>query len=379
MPDGRVLVVGAGFSGSVLARRLAESGLRVRIVEARDHIAGNCHTERDSDTGIMIHRYGPHILHTDDADIWAYLSRFAEMVPYTHRVMATAGGQVFTLPVNLHTINQFFGKTFSPDEARDFISGQVVQPSPRDPENFETAARASMGPALYEAFFRGYTQKQWGRPVHDIPASVLARLPLRFTYETGYFNHRFQGIPRDGYSDLVGNILDHPGIELSLGTPYTPDMRTGYDHLFWTGTLDGFFDHRLGRLAYRTLDFEEIRAVGDYQGCAVMNYCDAQVRHTRITEHKHFAPWETHEDTVCFREFSREATENDTPFYPVRLAEDHAILARYQHLARATECVTFLGRLGTYRYLDMDQAVSEALKAADTFLDRARAGGANIG
>jgi UDP-galactopyranose mutase len=318
-------IAGAGFSGAVIARRLAEAGHDAVVFETRDHVAGNCHTERDAETGVMVHRYGPHIFHTGDERVWAYVNRFGVMVPFDHRVRTTVGGQVYSLPVNLMTINQLFGTALGPDEARAFIAEQADS-SIGEPRNFEEQALKFMGRELYEAFFLGYTRKQWGLPPTEIPASVLKRLPLRFSYEDSYFNHPHQAIPRDGYTAVVEAILDHPRIEVRLSTPYTQADRADVDHSVWSGPLDAWFGYAHGRLGYRTLDFEEIRADGDHLGCSVMNYGDLEVPFTRIAEHKHFAPWETHEQTVCFRETSRLAGEGDTPYYPIRLAEDKSLL-----------------------------------------------------
>jgi len=368
----RVAVAGAGFSGAVIGRALAEAGLQVTVFEARDHVAGNCHTERDPASGILIHRYGPHIFHTDDAEVWAYVNRFARFRHYLHRVKSTVGGQVYSLPVNLHTINQVFGLALQPARARAFVAAQALDiPAPR---NFEEQALAMIGPRLYEAFFKGYTQKQWGCAPTALPASILKRLPLRFSYDDNYFFHRFQGMPEDGYTPLVAAILDHPGIDLHLARAFDPAAAGDWDHVIWTGPLDGFFGHRLGRLGYRTLDFDPIRAEGDGQGCAVMNYGDADVPWTRITEHKHFAPWESHADSVLFRETARDCGPDDIPYYPIRLVAEKALLGDYVASAEAAQNLTFAGRLATYRYLDMDVTIREALDCAAGML-AARAAG----
>lgn len=366
-------VAGAGFSGAVIARELAAAGHEVVVFESRDHVAGNAHTERDPDTGVMIHRYGPHIFHTGNERVWSYVNRFGTMMPYNHRVRTTVGGRVYLLPVNLLTINQLFDTAFGPDEARAFIADRADS-SIGEPRNFEEQALKFMGRKLYEAFFLGYTRKQWGLEPTEIPAAVLKRLPLRFSYEDSYFNHPHQAIPRDGYTAIVASILDRPGIEVRLSTPYTEADRADFDHSIWTGPLDAWFGFRHGRLGYRTLDFEEIRADGDHLGCAVMNYGDLDVPHTRIAEHKHFAPWEEHAQTVCFRETSRLAGVDDIPYYPIRLAQDKSLLSSYVEAARAESGVTFLGRLGTYRYLDMDVTIAEALAAADGILESIQTG-----
>ena len=267
----KILVVGAGFSGAVIARTLAEAGLTVDVIESRAHIAGNCYSERDQETGVMVHVYGPHIFHTDDAEVWALLQRFGEWMPYTNRVKSTVDGQVYSLPVNLHTINQFFGKALRPDEARAFISEQADN-SIAEPQNFEEQALKFVGRALYEAFFKGYTQKQWGCEPRELPASILKRLPVRFNYNDNYFFHQYQGMPKDGYTPIVAALLNHPAINLRLNTRFTRADSAAYAHTFYSGPLDGYFDYQLGRLGYRTLDFERFTADGDYQGTAVMNY-----------------------------------------------------------------------------------------------------------
>ena len=363
----KLLLVGAGLSGAVTGRALAEAGHDVTIVEARDHIAGNCHTERDGETGVMVHVYGPHIFHTDDAGVWDYVNRYATFRPFKNRVKTTAQGQVFALPINLHTINQFYGATMRPDEARAFIEAQADS-SITDPQSFEEQALRFVGPDLYAAFFRGYTVKQWGMSPADLPASILKRLPVRFNYDDNYFAHRFQGMPEQGYTAMVAAILDHPGITVHLDTRFTRDQAGGYDHVFYAGPLDGWFDYELGRLGYRTLDFERFTYAGDYQGCAVMNYGDEDVPYTRITEHKHFSPWEDHAGSVLYREYSRACEAGDIPYYPIRQLREKALLRDYVARAEGETGVTFVGRLGTYRYLDMDVTIREALDTAEVFL-----------
>ena len=362
-----ILIVGAGLSGAVIGRELAEAGHRVRIIDSRAHIGGNCYTERDAKTGVLVHVYGPHIFHTDDQDVWVYVNRFARFRPFKNRVKTTAQGAVYALPINLHTINQYYGKTMRPAEAQAFLESQA-DTSITDPQSFEDQALRFVGRDLYEAFFKGYTEKQWGCEARELPASILKRLPVRFNYDDNYFFHKFQGMPENGYTPLIAAILEHPGISVELDTPFSPAMADGVDHIFWSGALDGYFDFSNGRLGYRTLDFERFHDTGDYQGCAVMNYGDRDVPYTRITEHKHFSPWESHADTVCYREFSRAAEPGDVPYYPIRLLEERALLADYVELAQHSKGVTFVGRLGTYRYLDMDVTIREALDTAAAFL-----------
>lgn len=366
MPDPKhVLVIGAGFSGAVISRELASAGHRVIVLDERPHVAGNCHTERDADSGVMVHVYGPHIFHTDDEEVWSYINRFCEMVPYRNQVKARAGDQIYSMPVNLHTINQFFSKSMDPATARAFVES-LSEGGGAEPVSFEDQALRFMGRDLYQAFFRGYTRKHWGVEPDRLPASILKRLPLRFTYDDNYFFHRHQGIPREGYTHAVTQILDHPGIELQLSTQAEDFGSEGYDHVVYTGPLDRYFGHAHGRLSYRTLRFERELTDAPFQGTAVMNYCDEDVPFTRITEHMYFAPWEVEKfrKSVIFREYSAAAGPDDIPYYPVRLLDDKVLLDCYVSKAQATIGATFAGRLGTYAYLDMDVAIKRALDVA---------------
>jgi UDP-galactopyranose mutase len=364
----RIAVVGAGFSGAVISRELAQAGYSVDVFDGRSHVAGNCHTERDGESGVMVHRYGPHIFHTDNEEVWQYLNRFTEFMPYTNRVKTTTESQVFSLPINLHTINQFFGKTFSPSEAREYLAS-LADASIENPESFEDQALRFVGEDLYKAFLKGYTQKQWGCSPKLLPASILKRLPVRFTYDDNYFFHKYQGMPKNGYTEIVKQILSHENIRVQLNTHFENNQCVNFEHVFYSGSLDGYFEFQLGRLGYRTLDFNEIRAEGDYQGCAVMNYGDESVPYTRISEHKYFSPWEEHSKTICFAEFSRECGPQDIPYYPIRLVAEQQLLKRYVDLAKMENNISFVGRLGTYRYLDMDVTIAEALTASKQFID----------
>ena len=361
-----IAIVGAGFSGAVIARELAEAGHRVDVFDSRPHVAGNCHTERQDDD-VMVHVYGPHIFHTAHEHVWQYMNRFGTMMPYNHKVKATTQGKVFSLPVNLLTINQFFGKTFTPAEAEAFITS-IGDQSITGPQSFRDQGLRFVGPELYAAFFDGYTRKQWGVDPVELPASILARLPVRFNYDDSYFNHPYQAIPRDGYTPIVANILDHPGITVTLGVVKSRADLAGADHVVWSGPIDAYFGFEHGRLGYRTLDFERQVHDGDFQGCAVMNYGDPDVPYTRITEHKHFAPWETHQKTVTYHEYSRLADPNDVPYYPIRLVKEKGQLQQYVHEVGKLSNITFVGRLGTYRYLDMDVTIHEALGAVRALL-----------
>ena len=358
-----IAVVGAGFSGAVVARELASAGRRVRVFESRAHTAGNCDTRRDPATDVMVHTYGPHIFHTNNEEVWRYVGQFDEMMPFTNRVKAIAGGRVYCLPINLLTINSFFGTALNPREAAAFIEASCDR-SIEDARTFEEQALRTIGRELYETFFRGYTIKQWGVTPAELPASILKRLPLRFDYNDNYYESRYQAIPRHGYTYIVDRMLDHPNIEVQLQSTFDRAMKRDFEHVFFSGPIDSWFDYCEGRLAYRTLDFQVERHAGDFQGNAVINYCDLEVPWTRITEHKHFAPWEKHEQSVIYREFSRAPKEGDVLFYPLRHSKNTETISAYLALAEGEPGTTFIGRLGTYRYLDMDVTIAEALAAA---------------
>ncbi|MGK9055025.1 UDP-galactopyranose mutase [Neorhizobium petrolearium] len=368
----RICAVGAGFSGAVIARELAEAGFKILVVDERNHIAGNCHTYRDSETGVMVHAYGPHIFHTADERVWSYINRFGVMMPYVNRVKANVRGRVYSLPINLHTINQFFEAAFSPKEAEAFIRSKA-RLDIEEPQSFEEQALRFVGEDIYRAFFAGYTRKQWGVEPSSLPASILKRLPLRFNYDDNYFSHPYQGMPRDGYTEIVRNILSHENIEVRLNCDFNR-LDEKFQHVFYSGPLDRYFGYDLGRLGYRTLDFEGFRTEGDFQGAAVINYPDPEVPFTRISEHKHFAPWEsaTFEKTIAFREYSRFCEKDDIPYYPIRLLKEEQLLKQYEERATAEPGVTFVGRLGTYQYLDMDVTIARALRVAEGYLEQAR-------
>lgn len=364
----RYLVVGAGFSGAVLAREVAEnSDAKVLVIDERPHVAGNCFTERDPSTGVTVHKYGPHIFNTDYERVWDYVNRYGKLRPWVNRVKAVTPRGVYGLPINLLTINQFFGKTFNPEEAKAFVA-TLGDSSIGEPANFEEQALKFIGRDLYEAFFYGYTKKQWGCEPTEISASVLKRLPVRFNYDDNYYASQYQGIPEEGYSGIIENLLAHPQIEVQVGRTFVAGEGEEFDHTFYTGPIDAYFGYRLGRLSYRTVTFERIDAVGDYQGNAVLNYPEQAVPFTRVHEHKHFTPWEQHDKTVAFREYSKATEPEDVPYYPVRRENDMTLLRKYYELGREEGKVSFLGRLATYRYLDMDDVIHEALELSEAFL-----------
>ncbi len=369
----KILIVGAGFTGAVLAQQLAKhTDHEILVVDERSHIGGNCHTERHGSTGVMVHVYGPHIFNTSSEVVWQFVQQFGKFNPFLNRVKAVTDRGIFSLPVNLLTINQLFGKALNPREAEAFIRSQGVA-SIIEPKNFEEQALKFLGPTLYETFFRGYTVKQWGCDPKELPASILKRLPVRFTYDDRYYSSNYQGIPVEGYSAVIGRMLADSKITVRLGQKYDPSWNKEFDYVFYSGAIDAYFQYRWGRLGYRTIYFEtEIFPGSDYQGNPVINYCEEQVPYTRIHEHRHFAPWEEHKASVFFREFSKETEGDDVPFYPKRLQSDMALLKKYQELAESEERVSFIGRLGTYRYLDMQHVVQESLDFAAKFMSFSR-------
>ncbi|MDX2048958.1 MAG: UDP-galactopyranose mutase [Chitinophagaceae bacterium] len=365
------LIIGAGFSGAVIAERLVNSlDCRVLVIDERQHIGGNCHTARDESTGVMVHTYGPHIFNTDNEEVWNYLQQFGEFVPFVYRVKAVHNGQVYSLPVNLHTINQLFGKSFNPKEAEAFIAS-LADNTIAEPKNFEEQALKFLGEKLYRAFFYGYTKKQWGCEPRELPASILKRLPVRFNYNDNYYSNHIQAMPRDGYTAIFESMLTHPNIEVKLNTKFDDGFDTnGFEHIFYSGPIDAFFKYKHGRLSYRTVSFERNEGTGDFQGNAQINYTDESVPFTRIVEHKHFTPWEQHEKTVYFKEYSKETEADDVPFYPKRLSADMEKLKLYQQELATLPNYTFLGRLATYRYMDMHHVIAEALQKAKEFIEQ---------
>jgi UDP-galactopyranose mutase len=364
----RYLIIGSGFSGCVLANCLVNRfGCEVDIWDERDHLGGNCHTSRDEETGIMVHRYGPHIFNTDKKEIWDYVNRFGEFRPYVHRVKATSNGKVYPLPVNLLTINQFFNKNLGPKEASMFLD-TLGDKSIGDAANFEEQALKFIGTDLYKAFFYGYTKKQWGCEPTELPASILKRIPVRFNYDDNYHNCMYTGIPVNGYTAVMEKMIDHSSIHVTLNKKFQPGEDVSkYDHVFYTGAIDAYFGYNKGRLGYRTVTFEKFYEDGDHQGLSQMNYCDESVPYTRVAEHKHFTPWEQHDRTIFFKEYSKETGPGDQPYYPKRLAADKIMLDKYRQQALSLTGVSFLGRLATYRYMDMHHVIGEAMQFAEKF------------
>ena len=366
----RYLIIGAGFSGSVLANRLSEQlDCAIDIWDERNHIGGNCYTERDKETGIMVHKYGPHIFNTDKKEIWDFVNSFVEFKPYVHRVKAMSNGKMYSLPVNLDTINSLFEKKFTAAEAKAFLE-TLADDSIENPQNFEEQALRFIGKQLYYAFFYGYTKKQWGCEPAELPASVLKRIPIRFNYDDNYHNNTYTGIPVDGYTSLFVKLMEDKPIKLFINKKYTScEDTSAYDHVFFTGPIDAYFNYKHGKLGYRTVTFETHRALGDFQGTSQINYCDEKSPYTRIVEHKHFAPWEKHEKTIYCKEFSKETESSDIPYYPKRLEADNLLFRKYHEEAMQLKGVSFLGRLATYRYMDMQHVIEEALEFSKEFIN----------
>jgi UDP-galactopyranose mutase len=377
-------VVGAGVYGLTVAERAAaELGARVLVIDRREHLGGNAYSEVDPQTGIEVHRYGPHLFHTSNERVWAYANRFTSFTDYTHRVFTVHRGEVFPLPINLGTINQYYRSALGPEDARALLREQAGAGSPGSPPaNLREKAISLIGEDLYEAFIRHYTAKQWQRDPTELP--VITRLPVRFTYDGRYFSDSHEGLPRDGYTRWLERMVDHPNIEVRLQTDFFDEAQpaskgqvVGQVPVVYTGPLDRYFDFQAGRLEWRTLDFErEVLPVADFQGTAVMNYADPDVPYTRICEFRHLHPERDYqrERTVIARELSRLAEPEDEPYYPVRGAADRARLAEYRALAAAETGVAFGGRLGTYQYLDMHMAIAAALNLVDHMADPAGGG-----
>lgn len=361
-----LVVVGSGFFGLTVAERAAEDvGARVVVIERRPHLGGNAYSYRDSSTGIEVHQYGSHLFHTSNAEVWEYANRFTSFNDYRHHVFTLHKGQAYSLPINLLTLSNFFGRSFTPAEAREVMAGQSRLDG--SASNLEEKAISLIGEPLYEAFIKGYTHKQWQTDPRELPAEIITRLPVRTTFESRYFSDTWEGLPLEGYAAWLSAMAASPLIDVRLEVDFR-DARslipTGTP-IVYTGPLDEYFDFRFGVLGWRTLDLEvETLAVGDFQGTSVMNYADLDVPFTRIHEFRHLHPERKHPDdaTVIMREYSRFAHRGDEPYYPMNRAEDRAMLDQYRDAARAETDVVFGGRLGSYLYLDMHMAIASALK-----------------
>lgn len=367
-PD--LIVVGSGFFGLTIAERCAtQLGLKVQVIDRRHHIGGNAYSEVEPETGIEVHRYGAHLFHTSNQLVWDYVNTFTSFTPYQHTVYTTFRGEVFPMPINLGTINQFQRAAYSPSEARAWVAEQAGQHT--GTANFEEKAISLVGRPLYEAFIKGYTAKQWQTDPRELAAEIISRLPVRYTYNNRYFSDTYEGLPVDGYTPWLERMADHPNITVTLNTdffdasqPVNKDACVGVTPVVFTGPIDRYFDYAHGDLSWRTLDFEEeVLPVGDFQGTAVMNYADEDIAYTRIHEFRHFHPERDYpsDKTVIMREFSRFAEHADEPYYPVNTAQDRERLLAYRALASTESNVLFGGRLGTYKYLDMHMAIGSAL------------------
>ncbi len=331
------------------------------------------------ETGIEIHRYGAHLFHTSNKRVWEYVNRFTDFTGYVHRVWTRVDGVVYPMPVNLGTINQFFGAAYSPDEARALIAEQASEVAGEDVTDFESKGVSLVGRPLFDAFFKNYTAKQWQTDPRELPASVISRLPVRYTYDSRYFNDNYEGLPVDGYTAWLRRMADDERISVFLDTdffdtnqPLNRDALVGQVPVVYTGPIDRYFDFCEGDLSWRTVEFEkEVVPTGDFQGCSVMNYGDLSVDYTRIIEFRHFHPERDYqkERSVIFREYSRFAGRDDEPYYPVNTADDRRKLLAYRALAAAQPDVYFGGRLGSYQYLDMDMAIASALTLVSNALE----------
>ena len=374
-----LIVVGSGLYGLTVAQQIAQAGRKVLVIDRRSHIGGNAYSANDPETGIEVHQYGAHLFHTSNTRVWDYVQQFTAFTPYVHRVYTSHQGQVYPMPINLGTINQFFDAAYSPDQARALIAEQAAEMSGIEPSNFVEKGVSLIGRPLYEAFIAHYTAKQWQTDPEQLSADIISRLPVRYTYDNRYFNDTYEGLPADGYTAWLTRMADHPNIEVRLDTDFfdtSQDINkgnvVGNVPVVFTGPVDKYFDYSVGRLGWRTLDFEqEVVATGDYQGCPVMNYPDPDVPFTRIHEFRHFHPERDYypkDKSVIMREFSRFAQGEDEPYYPVNTPDDRDMLLAYRDLAKQEAGIVFGGRLGTYKYLDMHMAIAAALSTVDNKL-----------
>ena len=371
-----LVVVGSGLFGLTIAERAAtELGLKVALLDRRSHIGGNAYSKKEEQTGIEVHQYGAHLFHTSNERVWEYVNRFTDFTNYVHKVYTNHNGVVYPMPINLGTINQFFNAAYSPAEAKALIQEQAGELAGTDPQNLNDKGIQLIGRPLYEAFIKHYTAKQWQTDPADLPASIISRLPVRYNYDNRYFNDKYEGLPVDGYAAWLERMAAHENIEVHLNTDFFEDGHEysrsnviGQVPVIYTGPVDRYFDFAEGDLSWRTNDLEqEVLPIEDFQGCAVMNYPDADQPYTRIHEFRHFHPERdyTKDATVIMREFSRFAEKGDEPYYPVNTSVDREKLLAYRDLAKGEDKVLFGGRLGTYKYLDMHMAIGAALSMFD--------------
>lgn len=359
------LVVGSGLFGAVFAREATDKGKKCLVIEKRNHVAGNIYTE--SIEGIDVHKYGAHIFHTSNADIWNYASRFASFNNFVNSPIANYRGEIYNMPFNMNTFARMFGIA-TPDEAKAVLAEQRSEIK-GEPQNLEEQAISLVGRKVYEKLVKGYTEKQWGRDCKDLPAFIIKRLPVRFTYDNNYFNDRYQGIPEDGYTAMVEKMLE--GIDVRLNVNFL-EHREEYsalaEKIIYTGPIDEYFEYKLGKLEYRSLRFEnELLDIPDYQGNAVVNYTDREPAYTRIIEHKHFN-FGKQEKTFITKEYPSEWQEGMEPYYPINDEKNTGLYAKYAELAKNEDKVIFGGRLGMYKYFDMDKVIEAALDLSKEIL-----------
>lgn len=357
------LIVGAGLFGAVFAREAMNRGKTCLVLDRRDHIGGNIYTEKVED--IQVHRYGAHIFHTSDKKVWDYINQYAEFNNYINSPVAVYKNELYNLPFNMNTFSRMWNIR-TPKEAREIIEGQIADLHIEEPRNLEEQALSLVGRDVYEKLVKGYTEKQWGRDCKDLPAFIIRRLPLRFTYDNNYFNDRYQGIPMGGYTRIIEKLLE--GAEVRTGVDYLKERETyecAAGKIVFTGMIDEYYGYRLGTLEYRSVRFEtEVLDCDNYQGNAVVNYTDREVPYTRVIEHKHFE-FGTQKKTVISREYSSEWKVGDEPYYPVNDEKNSVLYEKYASLAAGEDNVIFGGRLGAYRYYDMDKVIASALELAD--------------
>ena len=363
------LVVGAGLFGAVFAHEAALKGKKVKVIERRNHIAGNIYTREEE--GIQVHQYGAHIFHTSDKEIWDYVNQFAEFNRYTNSPVANYKGEIYNLPFNMNTFNKLWG-VVTPAEAQAKIDEQRAVLNGKTPENLEEQAISLVGTDIYEKLIKDYTEKQWGKPTTELPAFIIRRLPVRLTYDNNYFNDTYQGIPIGGYTQIVEKMLDHENIDVETNVDFFSNKEQylkDFPKIVFTGMIDEFFDYKLGELEYRSLRFEsETLDMENYQGNAVVNYTDAETPYTRIIEHKHFE-FGSQAKTIITKEHSKTWEKGDEPYYPVNNDRNNHLYKSYKKLADEQGNVIFGGRLGHYRYYDMHQVIGAALQCVRNELD----------
>ena len=364
------LIVGAGLFGAIFAYEANKAGKRVLVIDRRNHIGGNIYTKEVE--GIQVHEYGAHIFHTSDKAVWDYVQQFAEFNRYTNSPVARYGDELYNLPFNMNTFSKMWGAK-TPGETKEIIDRQIEEAGITEPKNLEEQAISLVGKDIYEKLVKGYTEKQWGKRATELPSFIIRRLPVRFVYDNNYFNDKYQGIPIGGYTQIIEKMLD--GIEVRLNTDFFDErdaLKQQADKLVFTGMIDAYYDYCYGELEYRSLRFEtETLDMENYQGNAVVNYTEYEIPYTRIIEHKHFE-FGTQPVTVISKEYPSEWKRGDEPYYPVNDGKNEALAAQYRAMAEREENVIFGGRLGAYRYYDMDKVVEAALQAVERELDSVR-------